>query len=32
MKRALVLSLGCLLTLATAQAEDLKGVYERALR
>jgi len=31
MKRALVLSLGCLLTLATAQAEDLKGVYERAL-
>lgn len=31
MKRALVLSLGCLLTIATAQAEDLKGVYERAL-
>jgi outer membrane protein len=31
MKRALVLSLGMLITLSSAQAEDLKAVYERAL-
>ena len=31
MKRALVLSLGMLITLSSAHAEDLKAVYERAL-
>ena len=31
MKRALVLSLGMLMSVSAVQAEDLKAVYERAL-